>query len=268
MLIPPSLLFILSFVVWCRCGVCVLTLPFNSLLNSPLKETSPHCRGNMASCCKLLLEILWMMIRNLKDSDSTFSNAFQGITLQRKTLASDCSSRTQVRLLGRSGRGVSRVPLNESCWQSQLQRYCFVCRETAPCQRELHSALAYRVLLKLKRRVQSCAGVEDYTDQSFCYFMPWLSRPTPKHENHLCGSHYIYQTSRKLIAILLPHLCAMRCCPQMWTSVSWFILLGLCSVVFVESFLGFREEGYKEQSRLGGFMSALIDADTKKTPSC
>lgn len=66
MLVRPSLLFTQSVVVWCKSGVCVLILPFNSLLNSPLKETSLLCRGNMASCWKLLLEILWMMIRNLE----------------------------------------------------------------------------------------------------------------------------------------------------------------------------------------------------------
>lgn len=67
-LVLPSLLVPLSVLVWCRCGICVLILPFNSLLKSPLKETSSHCRGNMASCWKLLLEILWVMIRNLKDT--------------------------------------------------------------------------------------------------------------------------------------------------------------------------------------------------------
>lgn len=140
MLVRPSLLFTQSVVVWCKSGVCVLILPFNSLLNSPLKETSLLCRGNMASCWKLLLEILWMVIRNLKDSNSAFSNTFQGIILQRKTLASDCGSRTRVWLLGRSGGGVSRVALSESCWQSRLQRYYFVCRATA----EEHSPLPAR----------------------------------------------------------------------------------------------------------------------------
>lgn len=120
-------------------------------------------------------------------------------------------------------------------------------RNAAPCQRELHGALVYRVLLK--PRVQSCAGVEDYIDQSFCHFVPWLSRPTPKHENHLCGSHCIYQTSPKLVAILLPHLCAMCRRPQLRASVSWCTLLGLCSVVFVESFLASGKKAIKNRAR-------------------